>query len=228
MFGAKSLTTIILEHLRGQIITFQLKGGQKLNENQLSSELKVSRPPMREAFQILEQERLLVSVPRKGRFVVEISQDNYQKIYEARKMIECYVIDLLKTTNIRTLPKVESSIKNVLAKPMPLDDPYEKLHYIEAIDDFHFDLVDSVENEFLSHFYGILRFNIYRYHYWLRVLRSPPSTLPQATESLIRDHQRVLHFIQKGEFEKAKVGLCSHMDSAWKLMKENFQKRGTP
>ena len=35
MIENKSLTTSILEHLRGEIITYQLKGGQKLNENRL-------------------------------------------------------------------------------------------------------------------------------------------------------------------------------------------------
>ena len=225
MIEKKSLTTSILEHLRGEIITYQLKGGQKLNENYLSSELKVSRPPLREAFQILEQEHLLISVPRKGRFVVEISEGNYQKIYEARKMIECYVIDLLKSKNIRRLPQVELAITKVLEKPMPPDDPYEKLHYIEAIDDFHINLVNSVENEFLSHFYGTLRFNVYRYHYWLRVLCFPFSLLPQAAKSLTQEHRRVLDFIQKGEYEKAKDCLQSHMDEAFRLMKENFSKR---
>ena len=45
MIESKSLTTSILEHLRVEIITSQLKGGQKLNENRLASQLKVSRPP---------------------------------------------------------------------------------------------------------------------------------------------------------------------------------------
>jgi DNA-binding GntR family transcriptional regulator len=228
MIENKSLTTSILEHLRGEIITSQLKGGQKLNENHISSELKVSRPPLREAFQILEQEHLLVSVPRKGRFVVEISEQNYQKIYEARKMIECYVIDLLEANNIRTLPQVELAMKKVLEKSMPSDDPYEKLHYIEAIDDFHINLVNSVKNEFLSHFYGTLQFNIYRYHYWLRVLCSPLALLPQAAQSLIQEHRRVLDFIQMGKYEKAKDCLQSHMDKAFRLMKENFSKTRRP
>jgi len=228
LIESKNLTTSILEHLRGEIITYQLKGGQKLNEIQLSSELKVSRPPLREAFQILEQEHLLVSVPRKGRFVVEVSEENYQKINEARKMIECYVIDLLKAKNVRRLPHVEMAIAKVLVKPIPSDDPYEKLRYIEAIDDFHINLVNSVENGFLSHFYGTLRFNIYRYHYWLRMLCSPLAALPQTAKSLIQEHQRVLDFIQEGEYEKANDCLCAHMDAAGRLMKENFQKKGAP
>ncbi len=221
---SKSLTTSILEHLRGEIITCRLKGGQKLNENQLSSELKVSRPPLREAFQVLEQEHLLMSIPRRGRFVVETSEENCQRIYEARKMIECYVIDLLKARNVRSLPDVELAITKALKKAMPSDDPYEKWHYLEALDEFHLELVDSVENEFLSHFYGTIRFNICRYQYWLRVLCSPQAFRPQITKTLMQEHRRVLDFIQKGEYQKAKDCLCFHMDAAWRLMQENFSK----
>lgn len=93
MIENKSLTRSILEHLRGQIITCQLRGGQKLNENQLSLEFNVSRPPMREAFQILEHEHFIVSIPRNGRYVTEISKRNYEKIHESRRMMECYVKD---------------------------------------------------------------------------------------------------------------------------------------
>jgi hypothetical protein len=63
-------------------------------------------------------------------------------------MIECYVIDLLRVEKVRSLPQVESAITKVLKNPMPADDPYEKWHYIKAIDDFHIKLIDSVENEF--------------------------------------------------------------------------------
>ncbi len=224
MIQNKSLTTSILEHIRGEIITFHLKGGQKLNENQLSAELEVSRPPLREAFQILEQEHLLVSLPRKGRFVAETSAENYERIYEARKMIECYVIEVLRAKNIRSLPQVEAAVTQTLKEPLPSDDSYQKLRYIEAIDDFHVKLVDSVNNAFLSHFYGTIRFNIYRYHYWLRILCTPHALLPQVAKALIQEHRRVLDFIQKGEYAKANGALKFHMETAWKLMKENFSK----
>lgn len=36
------------------------------------------------------------------------------------------------------------------------------------------------------------------------------------------------YFIQKGQYEKAEGCLCSYMDSAWKLMKENSQEKGPP
>ncbi len=226
MLENKSLATSILEHLRVEIITSHLQGGQKLNENQLSSQLNVSRQPLREAFQILEQEHFIVSLPRRGRFVVGTSEENYRKIHAARKMIECHVIDLLKEENVRSLPQVELAITNVLKNPIVSDDPYEKWKYIKATDDFHIKLVESVNNEFISHFYGTIQFNIYRYHYWLRVLCAPQAFLPGTSDPFVLEHRLILNYIEKGEYEKAKNCLKSHMDASWKLMKENFSNLG--
>ena len=223
MIESKSLTKSILEHLREQIITCQLMGGQKLNENQLSSQLNVSRPPMREAFQILEQEHFITSIPRKGRYVTKISQENYEKIHEAKRMMECYAIDYLKAKNVRNLPMVELALAEVLKKPRLTDDPFEKLNYLKALFEFHVKLIDSVGNELLSRFYGIIRYNISRYQYWLRVLCSPNLFGPNAVKSLIQEHCRILNLIKSGEYEGAKDCLISHMDETLRLMKKNFE-----
>lgn len=226
MIEIKNLIISILEHLRGEIMTFQLKGGERLNENELSLRLQVSRPPLREAFQVLEQEHLLVSIPRRGRFVAQIDEKNCAKIYEARRAIEFYVIDTLKTEDVRNLPEVDMALAEVLKKTMPPQDPYEKLRYIEALDEFHIKLVDSVKNEFLTHFYGTIRFNISRYQYWLRVLCLPHLLSPQSAETLIQDHFRVSDLIKRGEYDDAKECLRAHIDNALTLMKENLQRKG--
>ncbi|MBW2123631.1 MAG: GntR family transcriptional regulator, partial [Deltaproteobacteria bacterium] len=65
----RGVTKSLVDYLRTQIITGNLPPGQKLNEIRLSSDLGVSRPPLREAFRILEHDRLVASIPRKGTYV---------------------------------------------------------------------------------------------------------------------------------------------------------------
>ncbi len=168
---------------------------------------------------------MIVSIPRKGRYVVEASQENFEKIFEARKMIEAYVMELLKAKKVKSLPRVEWAVTKALKAPFPSpDDSYEKWRYIETMDEFHLNLVDSVENEFLSHFYGTIRFNISRYQYWLRVLCAPELFRPEVAKALIQDHYQVLDLMQKGEYDKANGLLMAHIDGACRLMKENFLK----
>ena len=63
VFGVKEN---VVQYLRSKIITGELAVGQKLNELELSCLLSISRPPLREAYRILENEYVIVSIPRKG------------------------------------------------------------------------------------------------------------------------------------------------------------------
>jgi DNA-binding GntR family transcriptional regulator len=61
-----SVTKSRVHPLRENIIIGEFAPGQKLNEIELSSRLGISRPPLREAFRLLENEHLVRSIPRKG------------------------------------------------------------------------------------------------------------------------------------------------------------------
>lgn len=211
----KSVTESILDNLRREILSFKLKGGDRLNEGEISSRLDISRPPLREAFQILEQEHLIKSIPRKGRYVAELSVDNYEKIHHARVMLECYVIEILKARKIKDLPEVEIAMNGVPEAPLQTSTSDEKLKFIESIDEFHIKLVESVGNEFLTRFYGIIRSNITRYSF-LYLLESG------AAEHFIQQHGTILDLIKKGQYDKAKDFLKSHMNESWQRMRKKL------
>jgi len=92
----KTVTSIATEYLRKQIITGEIAAGQRINETDLAARLKISRPPIREALRILENEHLVINSPRKGTNVTTISIEDLENIYQTREMLECYSIDILK------------------------------------------------------------------------------------------------------------------------------------
>ena len=57
-----TLTASIIEYLKSRIITGELAPGQRLNENHLAASIGVSRPPLHEAFRVLQHERLIASI----------------------------------------------------------------------------------------------------------------------------------------------------------------------
>ena len=59
------LRDVVFNTLRQAILRGELKPGERLMEIQLAEKLGVSRTPIREAFRLLEQEGLAVSMPRK-------------------------------------------------------------------------------------------------------------------------------------------------------------------
>lgn len=79
----------VAEVLREQILLGRLPSGTRCAEQQLSLALGVSRNTLREAFQVLVGERLLVHEPHRGVFVRRLGMDDVRDIYAFRRVVEC-------------------------------------------------------------------------------------------------------------------------------------------
>jgi DNA-binding GntR family transcriptional regulator len=66
--------------LRKEIVEGRLKPGDRIVEEDVSEQLKVSRGPVREALRQLEQEGLVVSFPYRGTEVLGVSQEEVEEI----------------------------------------------------------------------------------------------------------------------------------------------------
>ena len=67
------LREVVFRAIRENILKGELKPGERLMEIQLAEKLGVSRTPIREALRKLELEGLVVSIPRKGALVAQMS-----------------------------------------------------------------------------------------------------------------------------------------------------------
>ncbi|MGI8577013.1 MAG: GntR family transcriptional regulator [Nocardioidaceae bacterium] len=84
----ESTPSIIADKLRAAISQGKFPAGAQLGEAELARELGVSRGPLREGMQRLTQEGLLVSIPNRGLFVVEMTDDDVRDMYVARTAVE--------------------------------------------------------------------------------------------------------------------------------------------
>ena len=62
------------------IFSGKIRPGERLNESQLARDLRVSRAPVREALQQLQEQSLIVNVPRRGMFVVNLDQRDIEAV----------------------------------------------------------------------------------------------------------------------------------------------------
>lgn len=69
--------------------------GQRLQENDLAIDLKVSRSPVREALKQLVLEGILEETPNKGVSLRIFSEKEIQEVFDFRILLECYAIDFL-------------------------------------------------------------------------------------------------------------------------------------
>lgn len=84
----RALRNEVYDALRKALVTGVLQSGQRVNEAKIARQMQISRAPIREAIRQLEQEGLLVSVPRRGTFVVSLSEADVAEVYTLRADIE--------------------------------------------------------------------------------------------------------------------------------------------
>ncbi|MQA03073.1 MAG: GntR family transcriptional regulator [Streptosporangiales bacterium] len=89
-----SLVELALETLRRMILRGDLAPGARVVENQLTHELGISRPPLREALRLLEQEGLIVSQPRRGAIVMPLTLHDVYEIFTMRRELERLAVRL--------------------------------------------------------------------------------------------------------------------------------------
>ena len=76
--------------LRAAILDGTVPPGGQLRERDIATDLGISRSPLREALTRLEEERLVVRVPFRGAFVVEVSAQEIAEIASIRLLVEPY------------------------------------------------------------------------------------------------------------------------------------------
>lgn len=214
----KSVTESIVQYLRDHIISGDLTPGQKLTETELSIRMGVSRPPLREALRIMENDYLVVRTPRKGTYVTELSVERLRQVYQAREMIECHVLDILKKQNRRDLPEVRKALdaESVLSPPAR-EDSDEMMRYLSAFTDFHVKLVEAAGNQWLIRFYDSITYSLARYQFiCLHV--------PGLTSRSYAMHGEILDLIDEGLFERAKERLISHIHLTTGFIEERLGK----
>jgi len=86
------LAKLVYEELKAAISDGRLSPGAPLSEEDLASELGVSRTPLREALVQLEGDGLVESIAFKGRFVRPITRQEHLDINQAYEALQTYAV----------------------------------------------------------------------------------------------------------------------------------------
>lgn len=82
----------LLGKLQKDILTGKLKPGEKLTEQNLCKTYGVSRTPVREALRQLETDGLVENILNRGAFVIGMSDQDYEDMFELRKAYEIQAV----------------------------------------------------------------------------------------------------------------------------------------
>ena len=103
------------ERIKTLLISGQLEFDEVYSANHFAEILGVSRTPIREALLQLTAEGFFVSLRGRGFKIKELSEKEIQDFFEARKMIEAYVIEqLVDEVSEEDLKPLDESLEQMI------------------------------------------------------------------------------------------------------------------
>ncbi|HEY5822292.1 MAG TPA: GntR family transcriptional regulator [Propionibacteriaceae bacterium] len=110
--GPVSLAERAYTDLRDRLVTLAVAPGDPINDEALARELGVGRTPVREALKRLEQDRLVITYPRRGTFATQVEITDLAFISELRAELE--PLAAARAARVAT-PAVRQQLRAVLA-----------------------------------------------------------------------------------------------------------------
>jgi DNA-binding GntR family transcriptional regulator len=190
------------------ILANELLPGEQLKQEHIAARLGISRMPLHKAFQMLENEMLVESVPRRGFFVTRIDNKQLIDAFECREALEGVAVR--RATQIMT--REEVAYLKSLFKPFIGKAKVDEKKYIEADQDFHNSILKFSRNEILKKFEVISNITYRTYRGGL--IRTPGETLPE--------HLAIIDAIEKKDAELAEKLTREHSGKSQKCLIEKF------
>lgn len=204
-----TLVATLADELRHRILRGEYRPGERFSEVTLAQELGVSRPPLREAMRLLQQEGLLSAEPRRGMFLATLRPEDVRDIYTVRLALESLAVDLV-------LPVDDP------AHLQPLRDSIERMKRDIRDDDlaeltlenyrFHRELVAMSRNKYLQQMYESLMGKLQMC--MAMNLRFRESVFGDS-DDVIKRHQALVDLMETGEPAAVKRALANHGDRSF-------------
>ncbi|WP_242459182.1 GntR family transcriptional regulator [Rhodococcoides fascians] len=204
---ARNTSMVIADQIRDRIIDGSYAPGEQINEANVAAELEISRGPVREALQRLNQEGLLVSYRNRGVFVVELSSDDVTEIYESRAAIEVGAAWTLVHGDRGRLITAADELSAIVMQMQPFIDRADWRGLAERDLAFHTALVAATRNSRMSRMYATLAAEA-------RICMANLETAYYRPEALVEEHQLIVDLLLGTDWDALEKGVHEHMDTA--------------
>ncbi|MBQ1228930.1 MAG: GntR family transcriptional regulator [Firmicutes bacterium] len=199
-----SLTDEIADVVRERILKGEYQIGEKIKENQIATELRVSRTPIREAFKLLENEGLIDYIPNRGCFAKGFTQQDVDDIYSVREALEelavRWAVNRITPEEIVALEE-QCDLMEFYTKKK------DSKKVFELNNSFHDVLYASARSRFLAQ---ILR----SYKEYIDKTRKSFFYEQSYLEGILSEHRAILEAIKENDVDKAVDAMSRHMDAS--------------
>ncbi|MRN53494.1 FCD domain-containing protein [Paenibacillus sp. LC-T2] len=192
----------IMNQLKNEILSLQLKPGTMISETALSERFELSRTPIRDILKQLSQENYVDIYPKKGNIVSYIDLESVEQIIYLRSALEK---EIMKGLAGNLSLKGVHELKHILAMQKDcISQEDESDHFLQLDDAFHEALFVLAGRGFLWNL--IQQFNVHYIRYRkLHMLQQDKLTEIQ------KEHQLMADYIIQDERDKIDDLLHHHL-----------------
>ena len=142
----RSLSEQLFDHMKKMILSRELKGGQRISEEEMAMKFGLSRTPVREASRRLEEYGLINIKPRSYAEIVKIDPSEAKQIAMVRAELECLVVRLLAEKGDKN---VCSNLKTIVGECEKIFSSGDMAGTFEKDSQFHLEMARSTGNKYL-------------------------------------------------------------------------------
>lgn len=205
----RNLGSDVYRILRDRILRQELHAGEKLSDLRLSSELGVSRTPIREALLQLVQDGIVVAAPNRGFFVATISPKDVEEIFDVRAALETFALrQMAQTDHLSDYRHALAGLEHVERLIHSAQTVTEREDAAEAFlktdRGFHSWIVEQSGNSRLTTIVKSLWTQVAIYQQF-------GADLPGWLEIALEQHRTILQRLLEGDIHAAEQALASHI-----------------
>jgi len=202
--AASTLKDNVVTVLTEAILSGKFKPGDRLNESELSRRLRISRAPIREALQQLEEQGLAVSRSRRGTFVVKLEEEDLQKMNSLRLVLESEALRLAA----RNLTLAGEKKLTQLLEQMDTIDGAPAARCVQIDLEFHRTVWSLSGNEYLEKVLAGLTAPLFAH----ALLTKPKD---EQMRMILDSHRPLLEYVQGRRKESAEEIVVEHLCLRW-------------
>ena len=205
----------VYKTLKSMVLEQKLVPGAKVYQDKLAQELGISRTPLVGALKKLEQEKLILAVPRRGFFVRHFSKQEMIQIFELREVLEGLAA---RRASLYISDDQAHKLKGFFKGLKISNNARSVERYAMEDRRFHNFLIEIGGDELLSSILGTYSIITYSYLVGFRagLVRPPRETLPE--------HLAIIEAITGGDPEKAEQAARLHLRRSREKLVKEFEK----
>ncbi|WP_019119459.1 GntR family transcriptional regulator [Brevibacillus massiliensis] len=207
-----ALSNRIAEHITEQIITGELKPGEKLIENTYAEEYGTSRAPVREAIFLLSIEGLVERIPRKGAVVKGYTEAEIYDLLEIRTMLESLAMKRIEEHGVDTevIEKMDQVLQEM--KDEKAIKKYTQYNYA-----FHMCLIEMSKSQVIKNVYSRLELPLQR-------VQSLSFANEGKIEKSVSEHSIIVRMLKDGKIAEAARILEKHNSDVIESIQKSLAK----